>query len=87
MKDQVENLKKRDQCIGHPFRDEFLRKTLQNAAFGNYKFLRIAGKVGNNPVPEYLPAIKPCLVAVDESHCISQMGIRLQATLPADRQP
>jgi len=78
MKDQVENLKQRGILAlsihsGMPFHE--VRKTLQNAAFGNYKFLYVSPeRLETKLFLEYLPAIKPCLIAVDESHCISQWG-------------
>ncbi|MEO6668219.1 MAG: ATP-dependent DNA helicase RecQ [Ferruginibacter sp.] len=78
MKDQVENLKR----IGIPalaiysgmhFAD--VKQTLQNAAFGNYKFLYVSPeRLETKLFLEFLPAIKPCLIAVDEAHCISQWG-------------
>jgi len=78
MKDQVENLKQKGIPAlsirsGMPFHEA--RKTLQNAAFGNYKFLYVSPeRLETKLFLEYLPAIKPCLIAVDESHCISQWG-------------
>lgn len=78
MKDQVENLKKKGILAlavysGMPFME--VKKTLQNAAFGNYKFLYLSPeRLETSLFLEYLPAIKPCLIAVDESHCISQWG-------------
>lgn len=78
MKDQVENLKKKGiNALAIHSGMSFLevRKTLQNAAFGNYKFLYVSPeRLETTLFLEYLPAIKPCLVAVDESHCISQWG-------------
>ena len=78
MKDQVENLKKKGigalaVYSGMHFSD--VKKTLQNAAFGNYKFLYLSPeRLETKLFIEYLPAIKPCLIAVDEAHCISQWG-------------
>ncbi len=78
MKDQVENLKKRGVPAlaiysGMHFAD--VKKTLQNASFGNYKFLYVSPeRLETDLFLEFLPAIKPCLVAVDEAHCISQWG-------------
>lgn len=78
MKDQVENLEKRGVPAlaiysGMHFAD--VKKTLQNASFGNYKFLYVSPeRLETDQFLEFLPAIKPCLVAVDEAHCISQWG-------------
>lgn len=78
MKDQVENLKKKGIPAlaiysGMHFND--VKRTLQNAAFGNYKFLYVSPeRLETDLFLEFLPAIKPCLIAVDEAHCISQWG-------------
>ncbi|MFT3910036.1 MAG: ATP-dependent DNA helicase RecQ [Ferruginibacter sp.] len=78
MKDQVENLKRKGIPAlaiysGMSFSD--VKQTLQNAAFGNYKFLYVSPeRLETNLFLEFLPAIKPCLIAIDEAHCISQWG-------------
>ena len=78
MKDQVENLKKRGipslaVYSGMSFTE--VKQTLQNAAFGNYKFLYVSPeRLETRLFLEFLPAIKPVLIAVDEAHCISQWG-------------
>lgn len=78
MKDQVENLSKKGipalaVYSGMTFVE--VKKTLQNAAFGNYKFLYVSPeRLETNLFLEFLPSIHPCLIAVDESHCISQWG-------------
>lgn len=78
MKDQVENLNKKgipalSIYTGMSFLE--IKKTLQNAAFGNYKFLYVSPeRLETSVFKEYLPAIKPNLIAVDEAHCISQWG-------------
>ena len=78
IKDQVAQLKSRGIPVlavysGMHFLD--VKKTLQNAAFGNYKFLYLSPeRLETDLFLEYLPAIKPCLIAVDEAHCISQWG-------------
>ena len=78
IKDQIENLTKKGIPAlaiysGMSFFE--VKKTLQNAAFGNYKFLYVSPeRLETNLFAEYLPAIKPTLIAIDEAHCISQWG-------------
>ncbi len=78
IKDQVENLKKKGIralaiYAGMSYAD--VRQTLQNASFGHYKFLYVSPeRLETKLFLEYLPALKPTLIAVDEAHCISQWG-------------
>ncbi len=78
IKDQVAQLKNRGIPVlavysGMHFLE--VKKTLQNAAYGNYKFLYLSPeRLETDLFLEFLPAIKPCLIAVDEAHCISQWG-------------
>ncbi len=78
MKDQVENLQKRDipALAVHSGMTYFeVKQTLQNAAFGHYKFLYVSPeRLETDLFKEYLSELKLNLIAVDEAHCISQWG-------------
>lgn len=78
MKDQVENLKKRNimaLSIHSGMTYYEVKQTLQNAAFGPYKFLYVSPeRLETELFKEYLPAFNLNLIAVDEAHCISQWG-------------
>jgi ATP-dependent DNA helicase RecQ len=78
MKDQVENLKARGIAAAAIFsgmtHDEILR-TLENAVFEAYKFLYVSPERLATPIfMEKIVQAKVCMIAVDESHCISQWG-------------
>lgn len=78
MKDQVEGLKQKGIPAlaiysGMSFLE--IKKTLQNAAYGNYKFLYVSPeRLETNMFLEFLPAMNINLLAVDEAHCVSQWG-------------
>ena len=78
MKDQVENLKKRGITAAAIFsgmsHNEILM-TLDNAVFEAYKFLYVSPERLATPIfIEKIKQAKVCMIAVDESHCISQWG-------------
>lgn len=78
MKDQVENLIKKGipallLYSGMGYSE--VRKTLQNAAYGNFKFLYVSPeRLESDLFQEYIPALSVNLLAIDEAHCISQWG-------------
>ena len=78
MKDQVENLKRREISAAAIFTgmtsNEILR-VLENTVHEAYKFLYVSPERLATPVfIEKLKLMRVCLLAVDESHCISQWG-------------
>jgi len=78
MKDQVENLKKRGIAAAAIFsgmtHNEILM-TLDNAVFEAYKFLYVSPERLATPIfMEKIKQARVCMIAVDESHCISQWG-------------
>lgn len=78
MKDQVDNLKakgiKATTIHTGMTRDEIATQ-LENCIFGNYKFLYISPERLNSALfKTKLRAMQVNLLAIDESHCISQWG-------------
>ncbi|MDD2285798.1 MAG: RecQ family ATP-dependent DNA helicase [Paludibacter sp.] len=78
MKDQVENLKKRNisaAAIYTGMSKADILLTLDNCVFEAYKFLYVSPERLATPIfIEKIKQTKVCLIAVDESHCISQWG-------------
>ena len=78
MRDQVESLKKKgipalSIYSGMNFFE--VKRTLENAVNGNYKFLYVSPeRLETNLFLEYLPGMNINLIAVDEAHCVSQWG-------------
>lgn len=78
MKDQVENLRRRDipaAAIYSGMSRDDISRTLENTVFGAYKFLYISPeRLGTEAFLQKLTQMPVCMIAVDESHCISQWG-------------
>lgn len=78
MKDQVENLKKRDipaLLIHSGMTRADVVQTLKNATHDYFKFLYVSPeRLETYLFKEYLPGLNVNLIAVDEAHCISQWG-------------
>ena len=78
MKDQVENLKKRDiraAAIYTGMSYEQQKVALDNCMWGPYRFLYVSPeRLESEEFRERLTRLPICLIAVDEAHCISQWG-------------
>jgi len=78
MKDQVENLKKRDiraAAIYSGMSNDEIMLTLDNCVFEAYKFLYVSPeRLATALFLEKIRQTRVCMIAVDESHCISQWG-------------
>jgi ATP-dependent DNA helicase RecQ len=78
MKDQVENLNKRNipaRAIYSGMNDQEIRFTLNQFLYGHAKFLYVSPeRLQSEAFIEYFKAFKLGLLAIDEAHCISQWG-------------
>lgn len=78
MKDQVQNLKKKQikaAIVYSGMRREEIIVTLDNCIYGDYKFLYVSPeRLSTELFLSRLQHMNVCLLAVDESHCISQWG-------------
>lgn len=78
MKDQIDNLKQRGikaLAVYSGMSHKEILITLDNAIMGDYKFLYVSPeRLGTTLFQQKLKDMNVCLLAVDESHCISQWG-------------
>jgi ATP-dependent DNA helicase RecQ len=78
MKDQVDNLRQRGikaAAVHSGMSREEIIVALENCIFGNYKFLYVSPERLTTELFLYkLEHMNVCMIAVDESHCISQWG-------------
>lgn len=78
MKDQVENLKRRGikaAAIHSGMSRHEIEVELDNCAYGDYKFLYLSPeRLGTELFKVRLRKLNVNLIAIDESHCISQWG-------------
>jgi len=78
MKDQVENLKRRNikaLAVYTGMTRHEIGIALDNIVYGDYKFLYLSPeRLGTELFLAKLPSMNINLIAIDESHCISQWG-------------
>ena len=78
MKDQVQNLNDRGiraLCVNAGMSRREVDLTLNNAAYGDFKFLYVSPeRLGTQLFRQYVREMNVSFIVVDEAHCISQRG-------------
>ncbi|MDL2241390.1 RecQ family ATP-dependent DNA helicase [Bacteroidales bacterium OttesenSCG-928-L03] len=78
MKDQVDNLRSlgiKAACVHSGMSQQEIMTALENCVYGDYKFLYVSPeRLSTDIFLSRVVHMPVCMIAVDESHCISQWG-------------